>query len=160
MISSHTFEKMAATINCLNLRPVVIFAGDKCQQEPLRTVDGCTSATTSIINDHTFHHSYAAQHTLYQQFRITDPTYAAFLDCIRYTQPSQQQVNEMQQDIVLCPPGPPSDDAIWEAYNTHANTTVMTVSRRGAQRVNNIVVEHLFSNTRLHVHVLYMLKGI
>ena len=35
MISSHTLEKMAATFNCLNLRPVVIFAGDKCQQQPL-----------------------------------------------------------------------------------------------------------------------------
>ena len=148
MISSHIFEKMAATINCLNLRPVLIFAGDKYQQQPLRTVDGRTSATTSIINDHTFHRLNAVQHTLYQQFRITDSSYAAFLDCIQYTQPSQQQVDEMQQDIVLCPPGPLSDDAIWEAYNTHANSTVMTVSRRGAQRVNNIVVSHLFSNQR------------
>ena len=78
MISCHTFEKMAATFNRLNLRPVVLFAGDKCQQQPLQTVDGRTSATTSIINDNTFNPLNAVHHTLYQQFRITDPTYAAF----------------------------------------------------------------------------------
>ena len=38
MISQPTFEVMAATFNCLNVRPVVLFAGDKCQQQSLQTV--------------------------------------------------------------------------------------------------------------------------
>jgi len=49
---SRTFDVMAATFNPLKVRPVVVFAGDKCQQQPLQTADGRTSATTSI-NDHT-----------------------------------------------------------------------------------------------------------
>ena len=87
MISTSTFAVMAATFNCLNIRPVVIFAGDKCQQQPLQMVDGCTSTTASIMNDATFNATNAVHHT-YQQFRITDPDYARFLDYIRYTSPT------------------------------------------------------------------------
>lgn len=154
MISSRLFDVMAATTidNRLNLRPVVIFAGDKCQQQPLQTVDGRTCATTSIINDHTFNAVNTVHHTLYQQFRITDPTYATFLDCIRFTQPTQQQVDLMQEGIMLCPPGPLTDEQIWQAYTIHSHATVMTVSRHGAQCVNNIVVDHLFSRMSLVKH--------
>ena len=31
---------VAATLNCLNCRPVIVIAGDKRQQQPLQTVDG------------------------------------------------------------------------------------------------------------------------
>ena len=103
MISSPIFETMASTFNRLNTRPVVVLAGDKCQQQPLQTIDGRTTSTTSIINDHTFSSSNAVIHTLYQQFRIIDPEYAKFLDFIRFMLPSQQQVDEMQTGIVLCP---------------------------------------------------------
>lgn len=37
MISPTTFDAMATTFNRLNLRPVVVLAGDKHQQEPLKT---------------------------------------------------------------------------------------------------------------------------
>ena len=80
MISSPISETMASTFNCLNTRPVVVLAGDKCQQQPLQTTDGRTTSTTSIINDHTFSSSNTVIHTLYQQFRIIDPEYAKFLD--------------------------------------------------------------------------------
>lgn len=105
MISSTTFHTMAATFNRLNTRPVVVLAGDKCQQQPLDTIDGRITSTTSIINDHTFTSSNAVTHTLYQQFRIVDPQYAKFLDHIRYMSPTQQLVDDMQTGIVLCPDG-------------------------------------------------------
>ena len=142
MISSCTFNVMAATLSRLNVRPVVVIAGHKCQQQHLQRVDSRTSATTSIINDHTFNAVDAVHHTLYQQFRITDPDYTSFLDCIQFTQPTQQQVDWMQEGIVLGPPGLLTDDQTWQAYTIHADATVMTVSRRGAQWVNNIVVDH------------------
>jgi len=112
MISAATFNVIAATFNRLNVRPVVIFAGDQCQQQPLQTVNGHTSATTSIINDHTFTSLNAIRHTLHQQFRITDPEYAVFLDLIRFTQPTQEQVDRMQEGIVLCSPGPLCDEQL------------------------------------------------
>ena len=131
-------------VNRLNTRPVVVLAGDKCQQQPLQTIDGCTTSTTSIINDHTFSSSNAVIHTLYQQFRIVDPEYAKFLDFIRFMLPSQQQVDEMQTGIVLCPDGELSDQQIWHAYEQHSDATIMTVSRKAVQRINEIIVGRLF----------------
>ena len=54
MISSRIFQTMGSTFNHLNTRPIVVLVGDKCQQKPLQTIDGRTTSTTSIINDHKF----------------------------------------------------------------------------------------------------------
>ena len=149
MISSPTLNIMAATFNCLNLRPVVVFEGDKCQQQPLETIDARTTATTSIINDSTiFTSTNSIHHTLYQQYRITDPQYAAFLDFVRYTQPTQEQVDRMQEGILLCEPGPITDNQLWTAFHLHPQSSVTTVSHRAAQRVNSIVVNRLFPSSR------------
>ena len=48
--------------------------------------------------------------------------------------------------MILCPEGDLSDNDIWQAFMSKDASTVMTVSRRGAQRVNNIVVVHLFQD--------------
>ena len=139
----------APTCNRLNLRPVVVFAGDKHQQQPLQTEGGCVTATTSIVNDtYTFHSSNAIKHFLYQQFRIVDEQYGRFLDLIRYTQPTQQQLDSVQENMILCSEGDLSDNDIWQAFMSKDASTVMTVSKTGAQRINNIVVAHLFADQR------------
>lgn len=48
MISPVIFQTMASTFNRLNTRPVVVLAGDKCQQQPLETIDGHTTTTTHL----------------------------------------------------------------------------------------------------------------
>ena len=94
MISAPTFQALATTFNRLNLHPVVVFPGDKYQQQPLETVGDRVSATTSIMNDQqTVHAGNAIKHFLYQQFRIIDKEYAKFLDLICYTQPTQEQLD-------------------------------------------------------------------
>lgn len=89
MVSPQTFSTMASTFNRLNLRPVVVIAGDKYQQQPLQTVDGRVSSTSSILNTQTFSPANAVRHSLYEQFRIVDPDYACFVNhvCIQPTQP-------------------------------------------------------------------------
>ena len=150
MISSPIFGVMASTFNRMNLRPVVVLAGDKCQQQPLQTVNGRITSTTSIINDNaTFSSNNAVIHRLHQQFRIVDAEYAAFLDLIRFIRPTQEQVEKMQDGIVLCPEGQLTDRQIWTAFQSHPNSTVMTVSRKGAQRINTIVVGQLFQGCQL-----------
>lgn len=79
----------------------MVIAGDKCQQQPLQTVDGRVSSTTSILNDSTFSEQNSAKHALYQQFRIVDRDYAAFVDLLRYLQPTQDQLDDFQQSVVL-----------------------------------------------------------
>lgn len=149
MISAPTFHAMATTFNRLNLRPVVVFTGDKHQQQPLQTEAGRVTATTSIINDtYIFHGGNAIKHFLYQQFRRVDEEYGRFLDLIRYTQPTQQPLDSVQENMILCPEGDLSDNDIWQAFMSKDASTVMTVSGRGAQRINNIVVAHLFEDRR------------
>ena len=149
MISAPIFRVMASTFNRMNVRPVVVLPGDKCQQQPLQTVNGRVTSTTSIIKDNaTFSSNNAVIHRLHQQFRI-DSEYAAFLDIIWFIRPTQEQVNKMQDRIVLCPEGQLTDRQIWTAFQSHPNSTVMTVSRKGAQRINTIVVGQLFQGRPL-----------
>ena len=102
------------------------------------------TSTTSIINDHTFSSSNAVIHTLYQPFRVINPEYVKFLDFKRVILPTQEQVDEMERGIVLCPEGQLSDEDIWEAYQQHSDSTIMTVYRKGVQRIKDIIVRHLF----------------
>ena len=150
MISSPIFGVMASTFDRMNLRPVVVLAGDKCQQQPLQTVNRSISSTTSIINNNaTFSSSNAVIHRLHQQLRIINPKYAAFLELIRFIRPTQEQVDKMQDSIVLCPEGQLTDRQIWTAFQSHPNSTVMTVFRKGAALINTIVVGQLFQGRPL-----------
>ena len=77
------------------------------------------SSTISILNDTTFSEQNSVKHALYQQFRIVDRDYAAFEDLLRYLQPTQDQLDDFQQSVVLCPPGFLDDDQLYGAF---ANT--------------------------------------
>lgn len=96
------------------------------------------------MNDDTFSSANSVKHTLYQQFCIVNPDYARFVHLIWYTQPTQQQVNDFQQGRVLCPPGDLLDNQLWEAFTSHAEASIMTVSRRAAWHLNTVVVTRLF----------------
>lgn len=133
-------------INCLNCHPVIIIAGDKCQQQLLQTVQGRVSNTISILNDTIFNSNNSVKHTLYHQFQILDSNYPSFVDLIRHVQPSQEQLDEFQSDIVLYPSGHLHNKEIFRAFKKSSNTTMMTVSHAAAQRVNQIVVDQLFAN--------------
>ena len=148
MILVPTIQALATTFNRLNQRQVVVFAGDKYRQQSLVNVGGRVSITTSIINDQQiFHAGNATKHVLYQQFRIVDKEYAKFLDLICYTQPTQEQLDRIQHNMILCPDGDLFDEDIWQAFQSKDAATVMTVSRRGVQRIN-IAVVHLFEDRR------------
>ena len=118
-MSPESFNVIAGTFNRLNCRPVVVIAGDKCQKQPLQTVDGGVSTTVSILNDNTFKQENSVKHALYKQFRILDRDYAAFVDLLQYLQPTQAQLDDFQQSVVLRPPGFLEDE---EIYGALANT--------------------------------------
>ena len=145
LVSPESFQVVAATLNRLNCCPVVVIGGDKKQQQPLKTVDRKTGTTRSIHNDQTFGAENSVQHGLYQQFRVLDKDYAAFLDINRYLQPTQHQLDEFQSPLVLCPSGIFADEDIFHAYSNTADTVIMTVSRAAAQRVNQVIVDKLFA---------------
>ena len=128
---------IASTLNVLTSCPLVIRAGDKCQQQVLQTVQGRIANCISIPNDDTFQQSNSVKHSLYQQFRIVDPHYAHFIDVLRYHQPTQLQ-----------------DEQIFSAFLLNTETSIMTVSRAAAQRVNEIVENKLFRSQAPQHHTL------
>ena len=69
----------------------------------------------------------------------------AFLDIIRYLQPTQQQLEEFQHNLILCPSRVLADEEIFQAYSQTPDTIIMTISRAAAQRVNQVVVKKLFA---------------
>ena len=145
LVSPASFNIVAGTLNRLNCRPVVVIAGDRKQQQPLQTVQGRVSNTVSIINDQTFTQDNAVKHSLHQQFRILDKDYEAFVKMVRHLQPTQAQLDQFQEGLVLCPSGFVSDEELYQAFNRQSQTSVMTVSRAAAQRINRIVVQQLFA---------------
>lgn len=48
LVSPETFHLMASTFNWLTVRPVVVIAGNKCQQRPLQMVDSRVSASLHL----------------------------------------------------------------------------------------------------------------
>ena len=149
LVSPASFNMVAATLNRLNCRPLVVIAGDKRQQQPFQTVQGRTSNTISIVNDQTFTQENSVKYCLYEQFRILDKDYEAFVKMVRYLQPTQRQLDEFQEDVVLCDPGYLEDKQLFQAFNRNFETTIMTVSRAAAQRVNRVMVDQLFAGREL-----------
>ena len=149
LVSPESFQVVAATLNKLNCRPVVAIVGDKKQQQPLKTLQGKTTTTRSILNDDTFVSENSVRHALYEQFRVVDKEYAAFLDLIRYMQPTQQQLEEFQQDLVVCPSGVLADKEIFEAYSRTPDTIIMTClgpphrGSMGLSRRRSLPTKHL-----------------
>lgn len=48
LVSPETFDLMASTFNWLTVCPVVVIAGNKCQQRPLQMVDSRVSASLHL----------------------------------------------------------------------------------------------------------------
>ena len=104
MISAGTFNITSCTFNCLNICPLVVFAGDACKQQPLETIDRQITPMASILNDCSFTSDNSIKHTLYQQFHIIDVEWARFMDFRWYTQPNQEQLDQ----FLLSPSNIPS----------------------------------------------------
>lgn len=67
-------------------------------------------------------------------------------EMVRYLQPTQQQLDQFQEDLVLCAAGPLEDDELCWAFTQQTDTIIMTVSWVAAQRVNRIVSHKLFAD--------------
>ena len=100
MVADDTFEMINNTLEKQVHRPLVIIAGDECQQLPLQTINGRTIQTTSILKNCRLR-KVCQIHSLYQQFRCTDKPYMDFLQYIRYSRPQQYVVDNFQRPLLL-----------------------------------------------------------
>lgn len=145
MISRPTFDKIATTLCALPKRPVLVIAGDKVQQQPIGSKDGRIVQLVSILNDDTLRNN-TITYVLNRQFRCLDASYAAFMDHLRYWQPNQQFLDRIQDGCVVEGALQLTDDTMWQAITQEPNTTVLTVSREGADHINRVVLHRLFQH--------------
>ena len=145
MVADDTFDMIHDTLEKQLHQPLVIIAGDKCQQPPLQTINGRTTQTTSILKN-CRPREVCQIHSLYQQFRCTDKAYMDFLQYIRYSRPQQYVVDNFQCPLLLFEQSDITDFDIWHTVEDAPDATFLTVSRAAANRVNNIVIARAFQN--------------
>ena len=145
MVADDTFDMIHDTLEKQLHRPVVIIAGDECQQPPLQTINDRTTQTTSILKNRRLR-KVCQIHSLYQQFRCTDKAYMDFLQYIRYSRPQQYVVDNFQHPLLLFEQSDITDFDIWHTVEDAPDTTFLTVSRAAANRVNNIVIAPAFQS--------------
>lgn len=117
MVADDTFEMIHDTLEKQVHRPLVIIAGDECQQPPLETRNGRTVQTTSILKNRRLREA-SQTHSLHQQFRCTDKCYMDFLQYIRYTRPQQYVLDNFQRPLLLFDHSELSDFDIWNTVKT------------------------------------------
>ena len=71
MVSKFIMRHVLSTVNQLSLRPVLVMCGDKCQQQPIETVDSQTTQVPSILHDQQFY-TFAHHIHLTKQHRCED----------------------------------------------------------------------------------------
>ena len=145
MVADNTFDMIHDTLEKQAHRPLVIIAGDECQQPPLQTINGRTTQTTSILKNRRLR-EVCQVHSLYQQFRCTDKAYMDFLQYIRYSRPEQYVLDNFKRPLLLFRESDITNYDIWHTLQDAPDATFLTVSRAAANRVNNIVIRRGFEN--------------
>ena len=143
MVWRRIFHHVLKTISQLPTRPIVLLSWDDKQQQPIELNANRVIQVESILQDQSFFKSVNVYH-LTKQHRCDDDKYNRFLDHIRHWQPSQHLLDTIQQGRVQCKTNEPTDDDIMNALKKFPTATVLTVSRRAANRINAIVVTHAF----------------
>ena len=151
MVPIPMFDHMFATVSELPVRPIVVLAGDDRQLQPIETVDGVIQMTESVMTSDKLN-NINMKVVLTEQHRSEDEKYAKFLDHIRVWQPSQKLLNEIQKDKILFD-HEPNDDDIFQALTNYPESTVITVSRHAANRINTVYITRILDKSSFLGHV-------
>ena len=147
MVPVKILEHVLATISELPIRPIVLLAGDDCQLQPIETIAGKIKTTKTVMRFEQLS-TITNKVILTEQHRNDDDHYGKFLNHIRSWHPSQQLLDQMQKDWVLFDEGP-SDKDILQALISHPNSTVITVSHKAANRINQVVLDSILDKSSL-----------
>ena len=120
MVPEKIFRHIASTFQQLHVRPVVLLCGDQQQQQPIATIEGKTHQTEGI------------------------PLFQEYLNYLRYYKPSRSFLRELHNERTLCTKGEPNESQLRKLLLEHCESLVLTVSRKAAQKVNDIAVQTIF----------------
>ncbi|CAE7723579.1 unnamed protein product [Symbiodinium pilosum] len=82
--------------------------------------------------------------TLHEAFRCKGPAFWKLLTQLRTARPDKKNLKFLASKKPWTGGGPPSPDDVRRLLKSRPDTTVLTISRRGAQAVNNAALEGLF----------------
>ena len=143
MVPQKIFMHIASTFQQLHVRPVVVLCGDQQQQQPITTVEGKTRQTERILNSRDFYKQCVVVDFL-EQHRCRDLKFQEYLNYLRYYKPSKAFLRELFKDRTLCRGNEPSQEQLRSILLENSESLVLTVSRKAAQRVNDIAVHAIF----------------
>lgn len=145
MISKSIFDHVIRTINTITVRPLVLISGDNAQQQPIETVANKTKQVPSIMDEPAFY-AMVTKFNLTIQHRCDDVKYQQFLNHIRTWQPSQNLLDDIQEDRIQTTSNEPTDDDIIQAIKDRPEAVILTVSRNACLRVNHVISNALFAD--------------
>ena len=154
MLPSAIFQHVLRTLQELPRRPVILVSGDNAQQQPIVTVDGRTTQTTSALSDAAFL-KMACRFPLETQYRCVDPMLQRILDHVRYWKANSQLLDALQAGRVLCNSDDPGDDEITRVIQAYPEHTFLTISRKPCNRVNQLVLHRVFNPSDADAQIQY-----
>lgn len=125
----------------------MLLAGDDLQLQPIEKVDGKIQTTKTAMKCEQLP-AITNKIILTEQHRNDDDDYAKFLNHIRCWRPSQRLLDEIQKDRLFFHEQP-SDENILQALIDHPHSTVITVSHKAANRINQIVLDRILDKSSL-----------
>jgi hypothetical protein len=121
-----------------------LVSGDEYQQQPIHTVQGRIRNTHNIYADRYFS-TITTSHKLRIQHRCVDQTYTDILSHIRHWRPTPNILNTLHGNgRLLHADTTITDRAIINTIDKFPRATIITVSKRASQRVNDVVLRTYF----------------
>ena len=144
MISETIFQHVLMTVSKLLFRPVFVLSGDGAQQQPFTREATRIIPVTNPLNNSQFVSSTYHFH-LTEQHRVEDQAYLNFLNHIRHWVPTQNELDDIQRDRVICPDNIFNADKIMQMFLAHADISVLTFTNNAADEINKLVLANLFN---------------
>ena len=97
MVSKFIMHCALSTVNQLSLRALLVMCGNRCQQQPIQTVDNQTKQIPSILHDKDF---YSIVHHIHltKQHRCEDEELIEILNHLRYYRPSDDLLKKYMEE--------------------------------------------------------------
>lgn len=152
MVESENGKHILKTMSALPTSPVLVFAGDEKQQQPLTSKNDETEQGLSVLNDASIL-KLCHKFKLYKSFRTDCALLDDILDEIRNNYPKKSTLNFFNSRA-FCKQGQVTKETIQSVFQEFPHTSFLTLSRREAHYINTAVIEFLFGDTvSLHDNV-------
>ena len=127
LVSQRIADHILQTVDEISIRSILVLCGGHAQQQPFKEEGGRLQNVPSMLQ-HRMIRTHSQVFTLQVQHRCNDPEFLDMLNFLRIWQPSQQQLDQFQDGMVISDSDIPSDDDITNAYDNHPNAVFLTVS--------------------------------